>query len=167
MRRPPPRSQQDAKEKGRAAAGEVVVGRVPRTRLPQQLEPFAEGSTLAALPAGRLGSMATANGGGGAASDGVHAWLAALGHLTVELLLQAVLRVGTLSTMGARQLAADASYVNNILSGGLGLPHDERITELAALLTAPSASFAEVRASSRSLTSELVQAIAVKRGLQL
>ena len=107
---------------------------------------------------------------GAAAADGVHAWLSALGHRTAELLLRAVRRISALSMLGARQLSADTAYVNNILSAGLGLPQDARLSELAELLTMSAAQLAEARAGAgaappRALSAEMVKEIAAKRGV--
>ena len=99
--------------------------------------------------------------------DGLHAWLAALGNRTVELLLQSVVRIPALSILGAKQLAADASYVNNILSGGLGLPHDARLVELVALLTASKADLPSAVAEAHALPNELPAALAEKRGVAI
>lgn len=156
------------------AVGDHLLG------LPQQLEPFAEGPALHGLALellrGSGGGSGGDSGGGSetgaaaaATADGVHAWLSALGGRTVELLLRAVMKITSLSTLGARQLSADTAYVNNILSAGLGLRQDERLSELAELLTATGTQLTAARASEsepRALPASLVHAIATKRGVQ-
>ena len=129
--------------------------------LPQQLEPFATGPTLSRLSmALRRGADddAAADGGDG----GAHAWLAALGGRTVDLLLAAVGHVAALSPRGAKQLAADAAYIDNILSG-LGAASDGRLAELGALLTVGVDELGATAAAARALPPALAAAIAAKR----
>ena len=69
-------------------------------------------------------------------ADGGTLWLEAIGHRTVSLLLESISQIRSLSAIGSKQLAADVTYIDNILSGGLGLPQDDRLVQLARLLTA-------------------------------
>ena len=130
--------------------------------LPQRLEPFAAGTTLTLLDKELKGSGSLSDD-----EEGLHTWLAALGHRVVELLLQSVALIPTLSILGAKQLAADASYVDNILSGGLGLPHDARLVELVDLLTTAKADLSAAVAAAHALPRELPAALAEKRGVAI
>ncbi|KAL1500394.1 hypothetical protein AB1Y20_013051 [Prymnesium parvum] len=135
--------------------GEELLG------LPQRLEPFVAGASLTLLSP-RL------RGGGGAAegadeADGATEWLLAIGEATACLLLRQVERIGTLTPLGARQLAADASYLSNILSAGLGLPPSAPLAELEALLTAPPSELAAVLEGVQTLPARVARAIVSKR----
>ena len=68
-----------------------------------------------------------------------------------------------LSLLGAKQLAADVQYVDNILAAGLGLPADPRLTELVALLTADVAALHELVASTKALPDGFAASIQAKR----
>ena len=119
--------------------------------LPTQLEPFATDATLSCLsmdmrrpptPAVQVGD-APASAKAGAENwhvsrvdlGGASEWLEAVGLRTVSLFLDAVAALEQLSMLGAKQLAADVHYLDNILVAGLSLPPDARLAELAALLT--------------------------------
>ena len=130
--------------------------------LPQQLEPFATGPTLSHLSAALRRGESGADDGDGGAFD----WLTALGARTVDLVLAAADRVSALSPRGAKQLAADAAYVDNILSG-LGAASDARLAELGSLLTASTAQVPAAVAASSALPAGLLTAIAAKRGVAL
>jgi len=49
-------------------------------------------------------------------------WMKAVAHRTTLLLLAAVSSIPALSPLGAKQLAADVSYLANIFAAGLSLP---------------------------------------------
>ena len=99
---------------------------------------------------------------GGGANDAL-AWLGAIGHRTVDLLLAAVGRIAALSALGAKQLAADAAYVDNILQS-LSV-QEPRLAELGRLLTASAEELPAAVAAATVLPADLVAAIAAKRGL--
>ena len=80
----------------------------------------------------------------------------------VDLLLAAVGHVAALSPRGAKQLAADAAYIDNILSG-LGAASDGRLAELGALLTVGVDELGATAAAARALPPALAAAIAAKR----
>ena len=95
--------------------------------------------------------------------DGASEWLEAVGAHTISLLLEAVRALEQLSLLGAKQLAADVQYVDNILAAGLGLPADPRLTELVALLTADVAALPELVASTKALPDGFAASIQAKR----
>ena len=128
---------------------------------PQQLEPFSVGNTLsaldpqlAALAASDVGNavgcpaIAEDRGGGGhpgmsgedepcGGADPLIEWLQALSHATVDDYLSHIALIPRLGPLGAKQLAADSSYLSNIISAGLGLPLDCRLAALERLLARP------------------------------
>jgi hypothetical protein len=145
-------------------AGDHLLG------LPQHLEPFAEPPTLSNLSGELRGGGGEGGAAGperGGADGGPLAWLAALGHRTVELLLVEVDRISALSSLGAKQLAADTGYVDNILASGLGLPRDARLNELAGLLTATHAELPAAVGAVKALSPALARSITSKRGVSL
>jgi len=147
-------------------AGEVLLA------IPQQLEPFAADTTLTRLPAALRRPSAPvaaveeaqeADEDGLGDLDGASEWLEAVGAHTISLLLEAVRALEQLSLLGAKQLAADVQYVDNILAAGLGLPADPRLTELVALLTADVAALHELVASTKALPDGFAASIQAKR----
>ena len=150
-------------------AGEVLLA------IPQQLEPFALDTTLTRLPAVLRRPSAPVAAAGEAQEadedglgslgelDGASEWLEAVGAHTVSLLLEAVRDLEQLSLLGAKQLAADVQYVDNILSAGLGLPADPRLTELVTVLTADVAALPELVTSSKALPEGFAASVQAKR----
>ena len=68
------------------------------------------------------------------------------------------------SPKGGRQLAADVTYLRNLLAEGLGLDPDERLGELADLLTTPVGELSAAAAAARHLPNGMPAALATKRG---
>ena len=139
--------------------GEHLLG------LPHQLEPYANGPTLSLLV------LSTATDGSPAAASpddrsGALLWLDAIGGRAVDLMLGAISHIPALSPLGANQLAADAAYVENILTG-LGVQPDARLPQLNALLTASTAELPAAVDAASALPAALAAAIAAKRGVQL
>ena len=145
--------------------------------LPQQLEPHAAAGsdTLTLLHPSLRPPDGNAAGGGAAASpssspaaeEGAIGWLHAVAHVTVSRLFDAVGKIAAFSPLGAKQLAADVSYLSNILSGGLGLPPLAPLAQLELLLTCPPAEIADAVRKSDALPASLAIAVAGKRGVQL
>lgn len=95
--------------------GEELLG------LPQRLGPFVNGPTLSDLsPMLKLlsGDAPPAVEESNVDSDTAMEWLLSIGHGTVCLLVDEIVKISRLTPLGARQLAADVSYLSNILSAG-------------------------------------------------
>ena len=180
----PPQPRMPAPTLGAPQAGEHLLA------LPQSLEPFVSGPTLSRLPTGGHAALAepdaaaaAAEGGGegggerggegGEGGDGggdgdASEWLEIIGQRTADQLLEAISSLGALSSLGAKQLAADVQYVNNILNAGLGISSAEvRLSQMAALLTADESALATAVREARDLPSGLAAAVAAKRGMPL
>lgn len=83
------------------------------------------------------------------------------------MILDAVSMITSLSAFGAKQLAADVSYLNNILTAGLGLPHSKLLNDLHQLLIMEIVSPAELEEkllAASSLPSDFARAVMAKRG---
>lgn len=148
--------------------GEHLLG------LPQQLEPFTTGRTLTQLSQKlkpQTGDVPLppldAEDAQTAEADAPMEWLRSISHATTELLLREASLLEELSLLGAKQLAADAGYLSNILSGGLGLPPNAVLAELEVLLTAPPERLDCCVQQSCSIPRSLALALAAKRGTRV
>ena len=159
-------------------AGELLLA------VPLQLEPFLGDNTLAGLAPELRAPAAEGDDGGGDGdcgdNDGGCGWLAAVAASCVRLLLAEVSKLAAFSPLGSKQMAADVSYLSNVLSAGLSLAPDSRLAELEAVLLAPLGAHSagdgcegepgavrEAVAAATTLPAGLAAAVAAKRGAVL
>lgn len=139
------------------------------------LEPYASGPALTDLHAElRTGGAVSEEAGPAAAAAAelepeperrhVMLWMEAIAQRTILLLLEAVATIPALSPLGAKQLAADVSYLSNIFSVGLSLPQHGALAELENLLACDLNVVSSAAKQVVILPRKLAMAVATKRG---
>lgn len=148
------------------------------------LEPFAEGAALQQLhpdlrpDASALGitsgtssigadsTMPTSAGNLELEPEREHVvvWMEAVAHQTAALLLQKISTLPALSQWGAKQLAADVSYLGNIFFAGLSLPRQQAFAELESLLVCELDVLRAAAAQVTTLPPSIAEVVVAKRG---
>ena len=149
------RSQQEVEDEQQLSAAMLVFSASPLPyitqvgehllSLPQLLMPFGSSNVLSDIQAELCPAAKSARALAeedsvepDAASSPANAaigWIHCVAEATASLLVEAVSAIPALSPLGAKQLAADAGYLDNILSAGLALRPHPQLAELQHLLT--------------------------------